>query len=333
MKLFIFITAVFFSCQTLKNKANTLPGNDIQNTFSDTLVKDTLIKFPARPDLGFNFEYLIYLPKGLRFSSTTYLMVEKTNTGTNDSIEYHERGARFAAARSSVGNYVARKLKIPLLVPVFPRSATNWMYYTHALDRETLLSKEFGIERLDLQLLAMINDAKMKLIGNRVNLKDKFFITGFSASGTFANRFSVLHPEKIQATASGGINAIAILPVLELDGVSLKYPLGISDVKEITGKKVNLRAFKRLPKMLYMGELDENDAVAYDDAYSKEEREIVYRLMGRQLIPHRWQFVETLYRKYGIQAEFRTYPKIGHGTDLRINTELVEFFKKYLTNR
>lgn len=293
------------------------------------LASGSLLKFKARPDLGFNFEYFIYLPKGLRSHTSNYLLVETNNSGTNDSIEHHEKGAEYAASKSSVGNYVSKNLQIPLLVPIFPRSATNWAYYTHALDRDTLLSREFGIERLDLQLLAMIEDAKKQLAIQNFNLKDKFFITGFSASGTFANRFSLLHPEKIKATASGGINAIAILPVAKLGGVSLDYPLGTVDIKKITGKKVNLKAFKKMPKLLYMGAADTNDAAAFDDAYSKEERKIVYELMGEQMIPQRWDFIREVYLKNNIQADFRTYPQIGHGTDLKINNDLVDFFRSH----
>ncbi len=207
------------------------------------------------------------------------------------------------------------------------------MYYTHALDRDAFLSREFGIERLDLQLLAMIADARDKLSGDWLPLKEKFFITGFSASGTFANRFSILHPEKIAATASGGINAIAILPVEQLNGKVLNYPLGTADIKKITGKKVNLKAFRQLPQMLYMGEKDDNDAAAYDDAYSKEERQLIYELMGKQLVPKRWEFIQLMYQQNKIQAEFKTYPNMGHGTDLKINTDLVEFFRKYMTQK
>ena len=318
----LIVVTIFICCVF----SNSTKAQALQN---QELASSSLLKFKARPDLGFNFEYFIYLPKELKSPASTYLLVESSNTGTNDLIEHHEKGAAEAASKSSVGNYVSRKLKIPLLVPVFPRSATNWAYYTHALDRETILSKEFGIERLDLQLLAMIEDAKKHLAKQNFYLKDKFFITGFSASGTFANRFSILHPEKIQATASGGINAIAILPVAKLNGQPLNYPLGTADIKKITGKRVNLKAFKKLPKLLYMGAMDTNDAVEFDDAYSKEERKIVYELMGKQLIPERWSFIREIYLKNNIQADFRTYPQIGHGTDLKINTDLVEFFKTH----
>ncbi|MBK0401357.1 hypothetical protein I5M27_00065 [Adhaeribacter sp. BT258] len=294
------------------------------------LTSDTLLKFSARPEAGFNFGYFLYLPKGLKSHEQHYLMVETTNTGLNDSIEFHEKGAQYAAGQSSVGNYTSRKLQIPLLVPIFPRSITNWELYTHALDRETLLSQDAAIKRLDLQLLAMIKDARKQLKQRGFPVKDKFFMNGFSASGTFANRFSMLHPEKIKAMAAGGINAIPILPVSQLKETPLNYPLGIADVKKITGREVNLKAFNQLPKMLFMGALDENDAVAFDDAYSAEDREKVYALMGKQLVPQRWEFVQEIYSKQNVKTDFRTYSHMGHGTDKKINNELVEFFRKHM---
>jgi hypothetical protein len=289
---------------------------------------DTLIKFPACKTSGFNFEYLVYLPKGTKTGIWNYLMVETNNAGLSDSIAYHERGARYAASKSGVANYVSRKLHIPLLVPIFPRSETNWIIYTHALDRDAMLSKGADIDRLDLQLLAMIEDARKQLSQQGYLLKDKFFMTGFSASGTFANRMALLHPEKMKAVAAGGINAIAILPISQLKGQALNYPLGIADVPKIAGKKVNLDAFRKLPMLLYMGALDSNDAAAFSDGYSEEESKQVYDLMGRTLVPERWSFMENIYRKNKIQAEFRTYPNIGHGTDKKINDDLVEFFRK-----
>lgn len=314
---------VAFICGAYRFKTDTSSNGQVQKRTTDTI-----LKFTANPSAGFRFDYLVYLPKGLRLDSTTYLMVETNNSGLNDTIAFHEKGARYSAAKSGVGNYVSKKLKIPFLVPVFPRSETNWMVYTHALDRDAFLSKDTMIERLDLQLLAMIKDAQKQLAKRDYPVKEKVFITGFSASGTFANRFSLLHPEHVQATASGGINAIAILPVAELDGQTLDYPLGIADIAKITGKKVNMKEFRKLPKMLYMGALDDNDAAAFDDAYSAGEREIVYKYMGKQMIPQRWEFIQKQYEMNKVQADFRTYPNIGHGTDKKINDDLVEFFRK-----
>lgn len=319
----LLIIAILAGCRSAQ-----VPGPEAK--LPAVIPADTVLKFAAQPRSGFNFEYLLYLPKGTKTDSATYLMVETNNTGLNDTLAYHEKGARYAAARSGVGNYVARRLRLPLLVPIFPRSQTNWTLYTHALDRDAFLSKGTDIDRLDLQLLAMVEDAQNYLAKQGYRLKEQFFITGFSASGTFANRFSLLHPRRVKAMAAGGINAIPILPVQEVSGQALNYPLGISDVASVTGQPVDLEAFRKLPQLLYMGALDENDAVGYDDAYSQEDREIVYRLMGKQLVPQRWTFMEEVYRQNQVGAEFRTYPNIGHGTDLKINNDLVAFFRSHM---
>jgi hypothetical protein len=324
MRSFALLLTVFLvACTATQVLAQDLPS------LAPARDRDTLIKFAANPQAGFYFDYLVYLPKGTQIGVSNYLMVETNNGGVNDTMAYHEKWARHAASRSGVGNYVARKLVIPFLVPIFPRSQTNWKVYTHALDRDAFLSRGDSIERLDLQLLAMVEDARKQLVQQGYPVKEKFFMTGFSASGTFANRLSLLHPEKIQAVATGGINAIAILPVAEVQGKTLDYPLGIADVEKVTGRAVNLAAFRVLPKLLYMGALDDNDAAAFADGYSKEESALVYELMGKQLIPQRWSFMEEQYKKNKVEAEFRTYPDIGHGTDLKILNDLVEFFKKY----
>jgi len=303
------------------------------NSLSDTLARDTVIIVDALPVEGFNFPYVLYLPKGMKMSGETTLMVETNNGGLNDTLEHHKKTAIHTASKSGVANYVARRLKIPLLVPVFPRSATHWTVYTHALDRDAFLSTDSAIRRLDLQLIAMVESARKLLRNSDVRLDEQFFITGFSASGTFANRFSLLHPGLLKATASGGINAIAILPVSHIEGTPFKFPLGIADVGQVTGRKVQMDAFKKLPKMLYMGALDDNDAAAFDDAYDEEERQQIYKFMGRKSMPDRWAFMRDIYKQHGIEATFITYPHIGHGTDLRINNELVAYFRKYLQDK
>lgn len=327
IRLLFLATAILLGC------GSTAVAQSTANSQSDTLARDTVIVVDALPGEGFNFPYVLYLPKGMKMSGETTLIVETNNGGLNDTLEHHKKTAIHAASKSGVANYVARRLKIPLLVPVFPRSATQWTVYTHALDRDAFLSNDPAIHRLDLQLIAMVESARKLLSNSNVSLDEQFFITGFSASGTLANRFSLLHPQLLKATASGGINAIAILPLSQLEGTPLKFPLGIADVEQVTGRKVQMDAFKKLPKMLYMGALDDNDAAAFDDAYNEEERQQIYKFMGRRSMPERWAFMEDMYRQHGIEATFITYPHIGHGTDLRINNELVAFFRNYLKDR
>ena len=321
--IYILVTIILMcSCKqkledTLKNEVNHVQ-------------LDSTYVFKANPQKGFNFDYYVYMPKGLDLKKENVILIESTNTGINDSIEHHMKRAKHAASKSSVGNYVSTKLNIPLLVPIFPRSETNWKMYTHAFDSETFNEKDTDLERLDLQLLAMFEDAKSQLHKNGLKIQDQFFMTGFSASGTFANRFSILHPEKIKAVCAGGLNSILILPLEKYNGEKLSFPIGIGDVKSVTGKKVNLDNFSNLPQFWFMGEEDENDAAKFDDGYNPNERKLIFDILGEKMMPERWEKAQMIYRNKGISASFKTYEGIGHGTYGKINNEILDFFEKNL---
>lgn len=274
----------------------------------------------AAPSKGFHYPYLLKLPTDAR---STFLLVEPNNTGrVSDDFEVHADAAKQLANRA-IGSYVAKRLDLPLLVPVFPRPETGWEMYTHALDRDTMLVGSGPMRRLDLQLLAMIDDARRRLRGYGVATEGKVLLTGFSASGTFANRFTLLHPGRVHAVASGGLNGIIIIPT-----ETMPYPLGISDVPQLAGAPFREAAWRAVPQFIYMGAKDDNDAVLFDDGYSESERAIVFRELGEKMQPDRWTRVQQLYREAGANVTFRTYEHMGHGTDGTINDEIVEFFRK-----
>jgi hypothetical protein len=83
-----------------------------------------------------------------------------------------------------------------------------------------------------------------------------------------------------------------------------------------------------VPQFLYMGAKDDNDAVLFDDGYSESERAVVFQVLGEKMQPDRWMHMQELYRNAGANATFRTYEHMGHGTDQKINDEVVEFFRK-----
>lgn len=287
---------------------------------------DTLIGIAANPDAGFSHEYLLFIPKGTVKGKTTYLLVEPNNSGfTSDSIDKHREAAIFVATERSIGNNVSTELKVPFLVPVFPRTKAESLIYTHALDRDAMLAEDEEIKRLDLQLLAMIAHARPKLKDLGIPVKEKVLMTGFSASGSFVNRFAFLHPDKLQAIAAGGLNGILMLPKKKMNDLPLNYPLGINDLEEITGKKADLKTYKELPQFLFMGAIDDNDAVPYDDAYSDDERELIYATVGKQMQPYRWEKCQQIYKEEGVNAIFRTYAEVGHWSTGEINLEVIKF--------
>ncbi len=290
--------------------------------------KGTLEVIDANPAKGFHYAYVLRMPSEARLNGTTYLLVEPNNTGkVSDDITVHAEAAK-KDAKSVVGAYVASQLDLPLLIPIFPRPESEWQLYTHALDRDTLLIKDGPMRRLDLQLIAMIDDARKRLRQYGVKTHDRVLMTGFSASGTFVNRFTAMHPEKVHAAATGGLNAMLIVPSATLDSVALPYPLGLADFESITGTRFRAAQWRAVPQFIYMGAKDDNDAVQFDDGYSESERAIVYRVFGEKMQPDRWTRMQSLYRDYNANATFRTYDHMGHGTDEKINGEVVEFFRK-----
>ena len=289
---------------------------------------NSLIEVPAAPEKGFHFPYVIFIPQSAEGKPSSYLLVEPNNTArVSDDLEIHRAAAIAVARDSSVGNFVATKLGVPLLVPVFPRPSSLDNVYTHSLDRDTILISEGPLKRLDLQLLAMVTDARERLaaLGHPVN--QKILLNGFSASGLFANRFTFLHPEAVAAAAYGGVNGFIMLPVAELGSQSLDFPLGLADFAKITGHSFDRLAFAAVPQFAYMGEKDENDAVVHHDAYSDEERALIFKLLGRTMMPDRWKAVEAVYQKQRLPVQFKTYEGIGHGTNGAINREVAEFYR------
>ena len=298
-----------------------------------TPAKGELIEISAAPEKGFNFPYLLFLPPPADGKKYDYLLVEPNNTGrTSDDPEVHHSAATALARDSSVGNWVAKALRIPLLVPVFPRASSTKDIYTHSLDRDTILISSGPLKRLDLQLLAMIADARPRLEAKGRPVNSKVLMNGFSASGLFSNRFTLLHPETVAAAAYGGINGFITLPVGELKSRQLNFPLGINDLQNITGHPFDRPAYLAIPQFAYMGAEETNDAVEYEDAYSDEERTLIFELLGRKMMPDRWEAVQAVYQSEKVPIQFKTYSGIGHGTDGRINKEVTEFFRGVIEN-
>jgi predicted peptidase len=312
MQRFLFILLLFFqSC------LQTQQGGE-------------LILIEKLPEKGFNYPYYLFIPDNIADDKELTLIIEPNNSGfLSDDLDKHlEKAQRIATLDFYAGNYVARNLQLPLLVPVFPRSESQRHTYTHSLDRDVMLEKDTDLERLDLQLLAMIEDARERLMEMGYEIDEQFFITGFSASGTFANRFTALHPEKVKAVAAGGINGLLFLPLEEIDGIKLNYPVGTSDFKELFGKNFNIEEFNETPQFLFMGAMDDNDAIPFADAFDQPEREVIYQILGREMQPLRWENCQRIYKTEGVNAQFRTYEDIGHEQPDLIKDDLVEFFEK-----
>lgn len=283
-----------------------------------------------QPEAGdhFNYPYFLFIPNQVSTDESVYLIIEPNNSGiTHDRLQKHIELAELTASKDFyIGNYVSRKLKIPLLVPVFPRPDTNWHIYTHDLDRDVMLQKDNDLERIDKQLISMYEDARLKLREEGISTHDKFLLTGFSASGSFTNRFTAMHPDRVAAAAAGGTGGVLILPSDTLKNEVINYPIGIADLSVLTGKGFQEKAFKETPQFYFMGKLDTNDAVPYDDAYGQDEREQIYRLFHKTNLLDRWEQCQKIYAYRGVNVRFKTYMNTAHEHPEMIKKDVTDFF-------
>lgn len=293
-------------------------------------IRGQILEQPANGKKGYHYPYFLFLPEHMSPAEKLTLIVEPNNTGhVSDDFDDHLESAKDMIVNDGyLGKHLADQLHYPLVVPAFPRSEQDWKTYTHALDRDALNMKAGPLERIDLQLMAMVEDARSVLAELGYTVQDKFVITGFSASATFANRFTLIHPDKIQACAVGGLNGMLMLPLGQVGGTPLRYPLGTHDFYDLFGDSVKLDSLQQVPQFLFMGEEDDNDAVPYSDAYDDDEREIIHAYFGKHMLPDRWDYCSRVYRANFSHVTITTYPKIGHTITDEMRDDVAQFVKK-----
>lgn len=291
------------------------------------LTGNDIIEVESNAPKGFNFPYFLFVPDNIDKSRELHLLVETNNTGTaTNDFELHREKA-LNLIKKSHANRMARDLRIPLLVPVLPRPRTNWQVYTHALDRDCLEMNEGQLKRLDLQLAAMIDHAIELLRTNGFKMYDQVFMHGFSASAKFCNRFAFLHPRRVKAVASGGVNGLPTLPISNWNGYTLPFPIGIADIETITGQPFDEEGHQRVAQYVYMGYLDRNDTLPSRDAWSESEAYVIREAIAARMMPDRWKISQSIYQQKLARAQCVTYNGVAHSIKDEMLNDVVKFFK------
>ena len=244
------------------------------NVYSKTIV------VKANPEKGFHFPYLLKTSK--KTVDANYIVVESNNTGSNNSI----KGMTSKAKKSLswvLGSSISKKLNYPMLMPVFPFGTSALMqrkYYFPQLDSDVLKIDKDKYRRIDLQLIAMIDDAREKLLKeNNQNINEKVIMVGFSSSSLFSARFTFLHPDRVSVAIGGGIGGLLPVPTDKINGIDAIYPIGTYDFEKITGKKFDLEEFKKTPQFYYQGTKDKSNPFRRGaEDLTDEEYEIVKKL-------------------------------------------------------
>lgn len=290
------------------------------------------IQVPADSDAGFNYPYYLYVPETTQ-AEPVPMLVEPNNTGSpSDDLETHRSAVEDRLADGLGPQLYSKALVVPLLVPVFPRPAGEIApsgTYTHALDEDSMELEGTPLERVDLQLIAMIEHARALLDKLSYPVAEDVLLNGFSASGNFVNRFAALHPERVRSLSAGGINGTPILPLERASGYELDYPIGVADFEELVGEPFDAASWRDVSQFLYMGGDDENDTLPYDDAWSDRHQRIAPDVYGEDMQADRMPYSETVYDDAGAEATFKIYEGVGHtAAPIQIQRDIASFHRR-----
>lgn len=313
---------------------------------------------------GFNFPYLLYYPEEV--TGSTYLLVESYNAGSSnttndinitieDAIQYGKRDG------ITIGSKIAGLMNLPRIMPIIPRLAYvvkdqegNIIDYghPHGLDRTTMLIEDYiddvyvfpgyeiaGIGNdyfeklidLEEQIYNMILDAQDKLYQNNYQCNDKIFITGYSASASFASRFTSFYPTKVKAMFSGGMH-IPFVPAISYQNHDLIYGIGASDHMHINGKEFNLDDYNNVAKMMFLGLQDDNDPLPYSGVFSDDQRELAILLYGNDWLT-RWNTVKDVYYEVGGTGLFVESRTLGHAYSPELISLIEQFFSDNINSQ
>lgn len=279
-----------------------------------------LVRADANPGAGFEWPYYLAVP--LKPANPTRLLVVPIATpGGSDDLAYISASAKGIAEEAALR---AATLGMPVLTPIIPRpfvtrsgsegAIVTTTIYTHALTREVLTTSLPGYVRLDLQLIAMIEDARTRLAARGIPVPARVLLRGFSASAQFALRFALLHPDRVKAVSSGA--PFPTLPVSEWNGVRVTYPVGIADLEDLTGQPFDLETFRQVQFQIYVGDADTNDIVTFVptrvESFEPAEQQEIHAIFEGPPNFMRWPTAEAAYASVDANAQFLIWPKLGH---------------------
>jgi len=287
---------------------------------------------PADAEIAYN--WFSYVPTGIDKSVPIFILVNADNGFYQDYDSAIEDTKMYTGHRS----VLAERYNYVLLKPVIPREFDpNWggsEIYVGAFDRRVFseITNSF-LQRPDLKVTQMIDRLKNQLRAEGYQVMDKVMLEGFSLGGMFAQRYALLHPERVQAVAAGHAGGTLILPEITLNGTAMNWPVGVNDFESLAGKPFNRETYKQIPQYIYIGDHDDNRTVVKypgDSFYTDEEVDFLSAAFGGSpptMLKNQSEYLQKL----GYNIQFELYPNEStgpqtHGTALAGSVEDVFAF-------
>jgi pimeloyl-ACP methyl ester carboxylesterase len=202
------------------------------------------------------YNWFTYVPASITKEEPSYVWV----TGLHGNIITDEYNLITEESRQQAQwrTLLAEEHRHFLLVPAIPRPETNHVYAVGFDWKVFLQSSDPFCQRPDFKVNQMIDQFTADLRDLGYNVQDRVFIDGFSAGGMFGQRYTLLHPERVQAVAAGHCGGELTLAEASYDGTVMDWPVGINDFHTLVGREFNRDAYREVPQLVFIGDEDTN---------------------------------------------------------------------------
>ncbi len=226
---------------------------------------------------------------------------------------------------------LCERKQIACLMPILPRTRIDGSNFdTQMLTRPTILFDESCPEfyrRPDIEILKMLNQSKLRMLKTGHKIANKIIVGGISAGGGLANRFSLLYPDIVKASAV--LLAGDSYPESEINGVRVGYPFGTADIEQIQGQRFSFVEFKRIKHFIFVGGKDNdprNNSFSHDLNYDEDVITRLKPVLGANKVEMYERYVLRL-KELGISVTTIKRDDLSHQVDDEIMSQVCGFIE------
>lgn len=264
------------------------------------------------------YNWWSYVPMTLSMSDTAYILLEMSHAQSEDYVTLTND------ARQNVVNWIsyAEVRKYIIVTAAVPRNFSAG-YYPQGINVHSLNSStpEFYY-RPDLKVNSIISELKNNLTDAGYTPAEKILVAGFSAGGMWANRYTLLHPEKVLAAAMGQAGGWLAMPLSEYNGSLLNWPMGLHNFHNLTGNYYNKTSIlKGVPQFIYIGDLDTSSTYC-NEGYPYCDNITIWGTTDPERIENQYSYLE----EHDYNVQFKLYEGYGHTYNYIIKNDILDFF-------
>jgi pimeloyl-ACP methyl ester carboxylesterase len=281
-----------------------------------------------------------YVPRGLSKETAVHILITAINGGIYDYEKSTSTTKTMLKERlgwPGIGEFV-------LLAPVVPRRDDPHVYPV-AFDLNSFHESDDFYTSADLKVLRMIDTLAQELTSDGYNVSGRVMIEGFSSGGLFAQRFALLHPDRVQALAAGHCGGNFTLPLSEYEGVTLDWPVGTNNLEELTGITFDPDSYMAIDQLIYIGALDTGEGGTtivwhrlhptwgpQDHWQSVDQMEFLFTTFG-ETDPARLENQVSYLNSNGYSnISFKLYPNVGHVLTEEMIQDAMDFLLDHSSN-